>query len=238
MNSSKVPLCWICEKNQADSGEHIMQASDIRHSFNIKKGKPFFIHNNDRKNFKIQSIKSDHLKFSKVICSYCNTTRTQRHDRAWEKLSKFFKNNTLSTDQKIRFNRPFPYEARKFMRDVQLHFVKKMGCAISQHRMPIDISTFSKAILENRYHPNIYLAFATRPQEMNNKSLAVSDFEVWEENGIGVFAVWSFFFKEFTVMVMYAAEGEKRAGQAVSWNPRFNTNCATVVDVDEFMKEE
>lgn len=237
MNLPKMPLCWICSQNKADSGEHIIQASDIGRSFNLKKGDPFFIHNEDRKNFKIQSIKSDHLKFSKVICSHCNSTRTQPHDRAWENLSKFLNYAALSADQKIRFNRPFPYDTGKFMRDVQLHFVKKIGCAIAEHQIPIDISTFSNAILENKCHPNIYLAFGTRPLEKDSKSLVVSDFHVWKENEIGVVACWPLFFKEFTVMVMYALKDGMYAGQTVSWNPRFNTNCTTIINIDKFMEE-
>lgn len=237
MSSSDNPLCWICNKNKADSGEHIMQASDIGYSLKIKKGTPFFIHHEDKKNIKIQSIKSDLLKFSKVICSSCNNARTQPHDYSWSELSRFLSENSFVAGSRIRFNRAFPYGTRKHMRNVQLHFVKKLGCAISDYGMPIDISTFSSAIMENKLHPNIYLGFATRPMGTEKIDVLVSDLTVISKNGVGVFVIWPVFFKGFTLMVMYIAEGEERAGKRVSWNPRFNPSCTTMIDADEFIRK-
>ena len=38
---------------------------------------------------RVGSLNSDTLKFSASICSYCNGTRTQANDRAWQHLSSF-----------------------------------------------------------------------------------------------------------------------------------------------------
>lgn len=45
------------------------------------------------------------------------------------------------------------------MQAVQLYFTKLFGCIIAEGEIPIDLSSFSKAIVNNKSHPKVYLKF-------------------------------------------------------------------------------
>jgi hypothetical protein len=82
------PLCWICKKNKADSGEHKTKRSDLlavlgRPSQTL----PFFYSDTKRQNQVVGSLDAKILKSPVRICAYCNNARTQPHDRAWERMS-------------------------------------------------------------------------------------------------------------------------------------------------------
>ena len=238
MNLSNMPLCWICNSKPANSGEHIIQDRDIKRSFSIKPGDPLFIRTSTIKNLKVQSCRSNRLKFSKVICENCNTTLTQPHDLDWQKLSEFLNDNSFSAGKKLRFNRVFPYNTRRSMYNVQLHFVKKLGCAIVEDNIPIDISSFSEALLENKCHPNVYIGFTDRLLEEGKNYIEISDIQYWHSNDVVSCMIWSFSFEKFTVVMMYAAEGESRTGQSILWNPRSNPNCISIFDVNDLINKD
>jgi hypothetical protein len=81
--------CWICGR-AADSAEHMVKASDARQTFgHITQDNPIYRHSSDQPNLPVCGLRSDNIKFSRSICSDCNNARTQSHDKAWEKLSKW-----------------------------------------------------------------------------------------------------------------------------------------------------
>ena len=96
--------CWICG-NEGDSGEHLVKASDIRNYFgNISIDSPVYTHNDYKRNIPIRSIKSNRFKSKALICKYCNNTRTQPHDRAWESLSNYILHNYPKSNSVKRIN--------------------------------------------------------------------------------------------------------------------------------------
>jgi hypothetical protein len=84
-------ICWICNKEDKLTGEHVIKRSDIKSVFGDKRA--LFLHNDKRRNIKIQSIDSNKIK-SPVICNECNSARTKPHDDAWKQLSETLRAKT------------------------------------------------------------------------------------------------------------------------------------------------
>ena len=231
MNKSR--KCWICG-DIADSGEHMIKASDLRAIIDHAPNKPFYFHDNKHKNLKVQSVKADCLKFSNVICHACNSARTQPYDRAWDAFSQSMQERQLSVGQALRINRIFPYDTKHHMRHVHLYFVKIFGCAIVEYDVPIDIRGFSTAIRNDRLHPNVYLAFGPRPESFPDemKMAGLSDVHAYTDGKGCAFAVWFLYLEHLTVGVMYAREGEETKGTAQAWHPKQSRNRIRVFDVN------
>lgn len=82
------PLCWICNRNEANSGEHKTKRSDLLAVLGEPtQEEPFYFHDLERRNRPLGSLNAKILKAPIRICAECNTTRTQPHDRAWEEMS-------------------------------------------------------------------------------------------------------------------------------------------------------
>jgi len=79
--------CWICG-DPATTREHGTKRSDLRDAFStVTQGNPLFLHNAQRRNRRVGSLDAKVLKLPGKLWPYCNNTRTQPHDLAWEKLS-------------------------------------------------------------------------------------------------------------------------------------------------------
>ena len=73
--------CWICNNAPADSGEHKSKKSDLKAVFGeASPQRPLYLNDSKARNHKVQSLDADRLKWTSVICGYCNSTRTQPHD--------------------------------------------------------------------------------------------------------------------------------------------------------------
>src|SRR5882672_8968652 len=84
--SSAGSNCWICNST-GDSGEHKPKKSDLKTVFGeVSPQQPIFLNDGKSRNRKVLSLNASVLKWKNVICHYCNTTRTQPHDFAWENL--------------------------------------------------------------------------------------------------------------------------------------------------------
>lgn len=232
--TNKSAQCWICG-NPANSGEHMIKASDLRAMFGGTLKQPLYFHTDNIKNLKLQSIKADRLKFSHVICHACNSTRTQKHDMAWEHFSDYTRKLTFQVGDTLRLNKIFPYNSKHHMRWVQLYFVKFFGCAITEYNVPIDTQSFAEAINQDKLHPNIYLAFGPKPSDVQTKMAGVSDMQVWKNGQDVLFAVWFLFLDHITVSVMYAKEGHITEGTKGGWHPRQSPNRIRMFDVDLYL---
>src|SRR6188472_2933686 len=87
------PMCWICNTNEANSGEHKTKRSDLLAVLgNPTQSEPFFYHDLKEANQPVRTLRADILKAPVRICAHCNGTRTQPHDRAWERMSAWLRN--------------------------------------------------------------------------------------------------------------------------------------------------
>jgi hypothetical protein len=237
-------ICWICNAENASSREHKIKKSDLKSSSEtISQADPWYYNEfNDSENKKairnkcIGSLNANILKFEHYICHHCNTTRTQIHDRAWETFSSNFSSKIpqlKSTTQQIRFNKIFPYNTSLNMLNVHLYFVKLFGCRIiennlkSQKKIPIDISSFSKAILNEKPHPNLYLSFKynLNPDCIAGHSQIKA--AINRDNQFA-FGIWFYDVGKLRVDVMYALSEEKREGLKTGWHPKFGYKRFTI----------
>ena len=102
------------------------------------------------------------------------------------------------------------------MRFVHLYFAKLFGCQILEGGIAIDIAPFSKAILEEKPHPNLFLAFGRTPANPLVPVLAGgTNVHAALLNGKVTFATWFYEVGSLRVNIMYAADGErKRLGKS------------------------
>lgn len=219
------PPCWICGGGAGETREHRAKASDLRSLFgDPTQADPLYFHTAKRKNFRVGSLKADVLKFGHRICVQCNTARTQPHDRAWAVLSGMLRSRQppIAAGDVVRSNKIFPYDTKRAMRNVHLYFCKAFGCQIVEGSIPIDIGPFSRAILDARPHPNLYLAFGPTIKQPCEPVLAGgSDVHVAMLGKQCAFATWFYEVGSLSVNVMYALDGEKRQGLIHAWHPRF-----------------
>jgi hypothetical protein len=222
------PPCWICGGGAAETREHRAKASDLRSLFgDFTQADPLYFHTAQRRNFRVGSLKADVLKFSHRICIQCNSTRTQPHDRAWAVLSETLRSRRppIAPGAILRANGIFPYDTKRAMRNVHLYFVKAFGCQIVEGGIPIDIGQFSKAILDGRPHPNLYLALGPTPKAPGEPVIAGgSDVQVAMLGKQCAFATWFYEVGNLSVNVMYAIDGEKGQGLVQAWHPRSGRN--------------
>jgi len=211
--------CWICGE-RADTREHRTKASDLRSLFGIPtQAKPLYFHTAGRKNVKLPTLKAPELKFTAPICNRCNSARTQPHDFAWQRLSETLRAREppIAAGTSVRTNRIFPYNTARAMLNVHLYFVKVFGCLILEGKIPIDIAPFSEAILQERPHPNVYLAFGPTPAPRAERMAGGSDVHTAMLKDKCAFATWFYEVGNLSVNVMYAIEGEKRDGLLKAW---------------------
>lgn len=232
---STIPTkCWICGDN-AMTREHRTKRSDLRDVFGTPtQAEPLYLHNAKTRNRPIRSLNAKVLKSPSLICASCNNTRTQPHDRAWERMSKSLRTRIQANalGAVVRANRIFQRDTAREMRNVHLYFVKLFGCHVLEGAIPIDVATFSNAILNEKACPYVYLKFG-RDRSLNDNAMAgMSDIEAEMRNSDGscAFATWLYCLEGLAVNVMFAADGEKREGLIDAWHPRFGTNKLVVAD--------
>jgi hypothetical protein len=122
-------LCWICNRNEANSGEHKTKRSDLAAVLGSPtQDQPFYFHDLERHNKPVKSLDAKILKAPIRICNACNSARTQSHDRAWEETSGRLRSRPLVIGRRVRANRIFRHDTRRQMINVHLFFLKLFGC--------------------------------------------------------------------------------------------------------------
>jgi hypothetical protein len=129
-----VPIrpCWICG-NPADSREHKFKRSDVAKAGTswARDDQPYYFDQNGSR--RLQGPGSDRVKFEKVICHACNTTRSQPFDRAYDRFAEWVnqKGDALMTATDIDlaeiFGIGFQIETENLIR----YFAKHLGCRIA-----------------------------------------------------------------------------------------------------------
>lgn len=128
----------------------------------------------------------------------------------------------MAAGQPIRAKEIFKYNTRHAMRDVHLYIVKLFGCLIMDGNVSsIDIKAFADAILNDRSHPNVYIAFGPAPKDVNKAIASASKLEVFTLDGRCTYAVWIHHVGDLWVRVMFAVDSERREGLKDAWHPRF-----------------
>jgi hypothetical protein len=223
--------CWICGAADAKSGEHMIKKSDLRDVLgNPTQAAPFWFHKPDLEGKAVGSLKAGILKSSAPMCAYCNNTRTQPHDLAWEKMSGWItaQPQPLKKGKFIRGNKIFPDDTWAKMRCVHLYFVKVLGCLIveAKDQAPIDIAPFSKAIMKGSTHSEVYLQLCCGDGTVGRR------FDCIRLETGHVFAVLTYRIKHVTVNIFFAQDGGGWENLDNTWHPRFSTKRFVIGDYD------
>lgn len=227
-------LCWICNRNEANSREHKTKRSDLAAVLGSPtQDQPLFFHDLKRQNKLVGSLDAKILKAPIRICDECYSTRTQPHDRAWEHMSDQLRNRPLVIGQWVRTNRLFHYDTRRQMINVHLFFVKLFGCMLFEaktngYEVPIDIQPFSDSIMMNRPHREVHIEFGK-----HDGTVGRSNLHCWKSEHGSVFAGWLYELDNIAVSVLLAQEGrwEPRPDR---WHPHSSTSSKRL-RIQDFM---
>jgi hypothetical protein len=217
-------LCWICNRNEANSGEHKTKRSDLAAVLGAPtQDQPFYFHDLERRNKPVKSLDAKILKAPIRICELCNTTRTQPHDRAWERMSGKLRDRRLVIGQWVRCNRIFHYNTRHEMTNVHLYFLKLFGCMLCEakangHEVPIDIGPFSQAIMTGQPHAEVHLQFGRCDGAVGRSNL-----HCWTTEHGSVLAGWLYELDTIAISVLFAEAG-RWGHRADLWHPRSQTS--------------
>jgi hypothetical protein len=219
------PLCWICKTNKADSGEHKTKRSDLLSVLGKPtQAEPFYYHDLHKANRPVGSLDAKILKSPVRICAYCNNTRTQPHDRAWERMSDRLRSRRLAVGQSVRCNRIFGYLTKREMPNVHLLFVKLFGCMLAEAKangfdVPIDIDPFSTAIMSGRPHTEVHLQFGK-----HDGIIGRSNLHFWKSDPHqSVLAAWLYELDTIAVSVVYMQAGRFEHRRDL-WHPHSRTS--------------
>lgn len=214
------PLCWICGA-PADSAEHMVKSSDFRAQFGrVTQHKPVFRHSAQERNQRIRGANAEIMKFKPSLCSTCNNTRTQPHDRAWEQLSYTLRKQAppLVRGSALPLAQAFGANAARAMTEVHLYFVKLFGCYAVEGGVPLPIKSFAVAILAGHPHPNVYLDFVAVPSNVR-EDIWVGDINAVNLGRQTVGAVWYYILGKYGVHVTYHEPGHPRVHGRLGWHP-------------------
>ena len=106
------------------------------------------------------------------------------------------------------------------MLSVHLFFIKLFGCLVSEHAIPLDITTFAESIIQQTPHPKIHLRFLTGLQDSRHKLASRSDVKIerMPDGRIG-YAIWFYVVDRIAVNLIYAEPMERRSALVQSWHP-------------------
>ena len=213
--------CWICG-DEGDSEEHILKASDVRGYFGtISQDKPVYFHSENKRNIPVGSAKANRLKSKGLICKKCNNQLTQSHDRAWEILSIYLRRNwtNIVKSKRLNLSKIFPGMVRKQTVNVHLYFVKLFGCRIAEYRIPIDLSGFSKAILDGEPNEHVFLVFGQTPMSLKTKHAGITEVHSVDVGGKSIGAAWIYTLGDLSVKVFFSPIVKKGPALANAWHP-------------------
>jgi hypothetical protein len=225
MNTDTPDLCWICEERPADSAEHRIKASDVRHAApGLSQSNPAFLQiNNSATNKAIGgSATSKALAFPPSICRHCNHTGTQPYDEAWRHLSAYLHTHWKDITARGNFDlsKSFPGNPAALAVKVHLFFVKLLGCKLLADGIAVDLAPFSAALLGGKAHPEVSLLVAASNVAAGQFISYNSDVSVLR-NGDEVYsALWIYLVHPVAIKVCYLKTGAPvREPDGFPWHP-------------------
>ncbi|MDR2948830.1 MAG: hypothetical protein LBV71_06440 [Prevotella sp.] len=153
--------CWICNENQANSGEHKIKASEIRKLMKGKKFNGFYI--NESGLTSINTSKDRVLKFPQIICDFCNNELTKPADDAYNEFLSYVLNSydEIAASSKIDFMNIYGTKWKQKKIDFYKYIAKHAGCKSHDDKgcRLIDVSSLSSFIKGENYIQNFQIFF-------------------------------------------------------------------------------
>lgn len=193
--------CWICEVNEATTGEHLI----LKSAYDFIIGQPkqgekrYFSYIGGKSNIPIESFKNNRLKFKKSICSTCNNSKTQPYDIEFLKfVKKVFKSKSLIIS---RNKIPLNQYNQNFL---ALYFLKVFGCLVVDQKANIleaDYQAIRQSLLSGKAMTNnIFLsAHRCEGKQRAKQSATVSHHCLVERDYIA----WTIDLDWFSIIISY-----------------------------------
>lgn len=143
-------LCWICNENIANSGEHKFKSSQLK-QMHGRKFSEEINYGYDTKTINLQGPNSKKVKFPKVICQYCNNTITSAHDEAFDLLANWSYSNyeNLKSSKFIDFQLVYGDNWIVQKRNLLKYMAKHAGCKVKTGEQENDLTNLSNLILKD-----------------------------------------------------------------------------------------
>jgi len=168
-----MPICWMCEKQEATTGEHIFKHSILKEMYGrgrLAKGNRLIVrmektHSGGITSSKtpIDSTNSDIFKFKKSLCALCNGGKSRAWDDEFDYLMRYlFENRKLLYSKKIlNINNIRPKNSKNGAHNLYCYFCKLLGCLLFTHNQAIP-KEIKKALCGFNYsnHLGINIVFA------------------------------------------------------------------------------
>lgn len=212
--------CWICNAS-ADTREHTIKQSDIRRLFGhgpYDKGNRLARTDEARNKKIIQSEDSVHIKYQRSLCKYCNSTRSQPWDQAYDKFMDFIQvhGQRVKQTRKINLCDIMTGHGRQLAITLYSYFVKAFGCQLVEHgrRPPLDLSEY---LLGRRSNTGLVLTFAiysSFPTQLPAPIVQIHDLEgdVEVETGKPLNYTWAVSVEWLTIIYWYRKQPSPALG--------------------------
>ena len=159
--------CWICGE-QADSREHKIKKSDIISKYGkgtYKGSDELHIYEENKDGRMIRGANSTLLKYDNILCSYCNNTKTQPFDKAYEKFIAYINKNSILHKRFINFYDIYKDDFKKEQLNLYKYFVKSFGCRLAHIKCPIPQDMVDLLDLDN-FETGLRLTFAVNEDKL------------------------------------------------------------------------
>lgn len=127
--------CWICGA-PAGSAEHRLKKADLVRGYG--KGSyrgpsaPIHVRGGKIIGKSIPGADAKQLKYQPSLCKYCNDTRTQPFDNAYDRFISWALDNedTVLRDRRIDFKEVYGDDFERGVRNLRKYFAKSFGCRL------------------------------------------------------------------------------------------------------------
>lgn len=143
-------ICWICNKNKADSGEHKFKSSLLK-KMHGKQFKEEILFGTRESHLRLQGANDKKVKFPKVICKNCNNTITSKHDNSFDVFINYINDNyeTIFQNQSIDFKNVYSENWFEEKRNLYKYIAKHVGCKIVTGNLEHNIKSLSDFIFND-----------------------------------------------------------------------------------------
>ena len=107
----------------------------------------------------IQSETSDHLKYQKSLCSYCNNTRTKPYDEAYAESMAFVHGHAKEVlrNEKISLKLIYGKQTKYKSKLLYKYYAKAFGCKLAEHGISVPAEIVECVIKPNAEPPSMLL---------------------------------------------------------------------------------
>lgn len=224
----EVEACWICG-GTADSAEHRLKRSDARATFGtISQKHPIFLHADEVKNARVQTVNAPALKFRDKLCEDCNTRRTQPFDRAWDRLAKALRRHETAIAEAggFDFRTILSGSPNDEMLKMHLFFVKLTLGQIVMSGSSVDREPFRQALMNVSALNSLFLKFCIYEDDDPSVFAGQSDVHEWRdpETSEPVGLAWAYIpGAQIELQGLWTAKDRELDG---AWRP--NSKCSWV----------